>query len=151
VDDIDRRVERKAGVRLLVEATVGLASSMAFLTGLLYLTTRDVTTDPSWPEPGFVLLGIAGTVLGVAAIKWSSRTDPGARERSLRSRLVTPGWLVGASLGVVIWSTVFTTMTTGFGGPTYPWDMIAGGIGRAIRATWAALSGQSPSEDLFPF
>lgn len=140
-----------ARVRILFAAAVGLASSIAILTGLLYLTARDTFSGQSWREPGLLWLGIAGTVLGFAAMRWVFRTNPGARHRSWRSWLAAVGWLVGASLGFVIWSTIFTMQTTGFGGPTYPWELIVGGIGRWIRATWAALTGQSTSEDLFPF
>lgn len=140
---------RMGRVRFLIEAEVGLAISIAILTALLYLTTRETKSDPLWPDPAFVWLGIGGTVLGLAAMTWLYRTDPGARERSWRSRLARRSWLVGGLIAFVIWSTLYTMMTTG--GPAYPWEMVLGGIGGAIRAAWATLTGQSTSEDLFPF
>ena len=149
VDGIERRPMRMSGVRLLLEVAVGFAISIAMLTGLLYVATRDLFEDSTWPPPAFVWLGIGGAILGLAALKWLDSTESGAPGRSWRSRLARPGWLVGALLAVVIWSTLFTMMTTG--GPAYPGDMVLGGIRNAIRATWATLTGQSHSADLFPF
>jgi hypothetical protein len=36
------------------------------------------------------------------------------------------------------------------GGPAYPWSSIEFGTGQAIREAWAALTGQSINQDLFP-
>jgi hypothetical protein len=58
-------------------------------------------------------------------------------------------WLLGGFLAFVIWSTLFAMMTTS--GPWYPWEWAIGAIRWTIRAAWAALTGQSPSADLFPF
>ena len=56
-------------------------------------------------------------------------------------------WLLGGLLAFVIWSTLFTVMTTSgtFG------FVVTGVIRGVIREAWAALTGQSPSADLFPF
>ena len=56
-------------------------------------------------------------------------------------------WLVGGLLAFVIWSTLFTVMTT-----SGPFEFLVTGVIRGvIREAWAALTGQSTSEDLFPF
>ena len=138
-------------IRFLLEVWTSFAISIAFLTGLLYLTTRNLTDDPSWPDPRFVWGGIVGAGLGLLVLTWASGADPGARESSPRFRMPRRSWLVGGLIAFVIWSTVYTTMTTGHGGPAYPSDMILGGIRNAIREAWAALTGQPPSRDLFPF
>jgi hypothetical protein len=150
VDDNERRAMRMGRVRFLIEAGVGFAISIAILTGLLYLATREMTEDPSWPDPLFVWLGIGGTVLGLAASTWLDRNDPGARDRSWRSRLAGRSWLAGGLLAFAIWSWLYTVRGT-VGGEAHPWEMVLRGIGRAVRAAWAALSGRSTSEDLFPF
>ena len=70
-----------------------------------------------------------------------------------RERLPIPDrkaqWLLGGLLAFVIWWTLSTAMEVG--GPWQPWGMVIGVIRVVIRGAWVALTGQSPSADLFPF
>jgi hypothetical protein len=58
-------------------------------------------------------------------------------------------WLMGGLLAFVTWWTLSTVMSAS--GIWQPWGMVIGVVRVVIRGAWAALTGQSPSTDLFPF
>jgi hypothetical protein len=64
--------------------------------------------------------------------------------------------LVGLIALILVWAVMLFVLlllssgTTGWGGPAYPWSSIEFGVGQAIREAWAALTGQSINQDLFP-
>ena len=58
-------------------------------------------------------------------------------------------WLLGGLLAFVIWWALSTAMEVS--GPWQPWGMVIGMVRMVIRGAWVALTGQSPSADLFPF
>jgi hypothetical protein len=134
-------------LRFFIEAGITFGLSFAVLTGLLYLTTRGRFSD-DWPDLFIVWVGIAGALLGLAVLSRLSRDEYKARGPVWPS---TRSWLIGGLTAFVVWTFLYTTLTTGYGGPAYPWDIVLGGIRLSIRAAWAALTGQSTSQDLFPF
>lgn len=96
----------------------------------------------------FAVAGYAFVILAAARFVWVvvSRGSPQA-ELPIPSRKAQ--WLLGGLVAVVIWSTLFALMTTS--GPWHPWLTVIALISGVIREAWAALTGQSPSAELFPF
>jgi hypothetical protein len=96
----------------------------------------------------FYVGAYAFLILAVVRVLWL-RVSRGRASEGLPTLDRKAQWLVGGFLAFVTWWTLSTVMSVS--GIWQPWGVIIGVVRVVIRGAWAALTGQSPSADLFPF